>query len=96
MSDIDEPVPVLSSELSREEMGKADAWDLSELRLSFRRTEDGRVISRYKVGSDSFIEFTELGGGELVATDMSGVEFVRFEGRLRFRRDPSASASTGS
>jgi hypothetical protein len=86
MDDLDEPVPLPRGGLSPEEMGKADAWDIQEVTdiSGVRRT-------RYKLGPDSFIEFTDLGGGKVLATDMSGVGFVRSEGRLRFRRDPSTT-----
>jgi hypothetical protein len=91
MDDIDEPVPVLCRELSREKMGNADAWDSSEVTDISDRNENGRTIRRYKLGPGSFIEFTDSGGGKVLATDMSGVGFVWFESRLRFRRDPSAN-----
>jgi hypothetical protein len=87
LDDGDEAVVVARSELSPEEMGKADAWEIDQgtVTVAVGINKDGHPIRRVNRGL-SFIEFTYFAEETALATDMSDdVEFVRFEGRLRFR-----------
>jgi hypothetical protein len=85
----DEPVAVPRDELSRDEMGKADAWELDRVKFKIGKPEGGGTTLRFYRGPSS-IEFTYLPNHTVLATDVSAdVEFVRFEGRLRFKLAPA-------
>jgi hypothetical protein len=87
--DDDEPATVARDELSPREMGTADAWEMDGVKTSVRNLEGGGSILRFYCGPSS-IEFTYFPDHKVLATDVSAdVEFVRFEGRLRFKLAPA-------
>ena len=89
MDDIDEPVTVAGDELSPQEMGSADAWETDGVAVSVRDLEGGGSILRYYRGPSS-IEFTYFPDHKVRATAVSAdVEFLRLEGRIRFKLAPA-------
>ena len=86
--DDDEAATVARDELSPEEMGSADAWEIDDVKVSVRDREGGGSILRYYRGPSS-IEFTYFPDHKVLATVSADVEFVRFEGRLRFKLAPA-------